>query len=76
MYFNTSQTEMQHDNLSGEVELFDEDPNLHATIVERIQREVLRHDITTDLWNALVSIFLCIENISTLNTFCSNFMIF
>ncbi|KAL0925196.1 hypothetical protein M5K25_003510 [Dendrobium thyrsiflorum] len=51
MYFNMSQTEMEHDNERGEVDMSDEDPNLHTTIGERIQGEVVRHDIAIDMWN-------------------------
>ncbi|KAL0922566.1 hypothetical protein M5K25_006557 [Dendrobium thyrsiflorum] len=51
MHFNMSQTEMEHDNERGEVDMSDEDPNLHTTIGERIQGEVVRHDIATDMWN-------------------------
>ncbi|KAL0925637.1 hypothetical protein M5K25_004002 [Dendrobium thyrsiflorum] len=76
MYFNMSQTEMEHDNECGEVDMSDEDLNLHTTIRERIQGEVVRHDIVTDIWNARVSIDLCILKISTLNTFYNTFMIF
>ncbi|KAL0915689.1 hypothetical protein M5K25_016127 [Dendrobium thyrsiflorum] len=51
MYFNMSLTEMEHDNERGEVDMSDEDPNFHTTIGERIQGEVVRHDIATDMWN-------------------------
>ncbi|KAL0919399.1 hypothetical protein M5K25_011491 [Dendrobium thyrsiflorum] len=52
LYFNMSQTEMQHDALRGEVDMTEEDPNLHTSIGERIQGEAIRHNIATDLWNA------------------------
>ncbi|KAL0909334.1 hypothetical protein M5K25_020191 [Dendrobium thyrsiflorum] len=52
LYFNMSQTEMQHDALDGEVDMNEEDPNLHASIGERIRGDTIRHNIATDLWNA------------------------
>ncbi|XP_028548657.1 uncharacterized protein LOC114579112 isoform X1 [Dendrobium catenatum] len=54
-YFNMSQIEMEHDSERGNVEMLDEDPNLHATIGERIQGEAIRHVIATDMWNARIN---------------------
>ncbi|KAI0501437.1 hypothetical protein KFK09_016382 [Dendrobium nobile] len=55
MYFNMSQTEMTHDGEHGNVEMLDDDPNLHTTIGERIQGEAIRHVIANDMWNARIS---------------------
>ncbi|XP_020677924.2 putative nuclease HARBI1 [Dendrobium catenatum] len=55
LYFNMSQTEMQHDAETVEVDMPEDDPNLHATIGERIQGEAIRHNITIDLWNARIA---------------------
>ncbi|KAI0497482.1 hypothetical protein KFK09_020711 [Dendrobium nobile] len=55
LYFNMSQTEMQHVAETVEVDMPEDDPNLHTTIGERIQGEAIRHNITIDLWNARIA---------------------
>ncbi|KAI0503795.1 hypothetical protein KFK09_014738 [Dendrobium nobile] len=55
LYFNMSQTEMQHVAETVEVDMPEDNPNLHATIGERIQGEAIRHNITIDVWNARIA---------------------